>query len=149
MPAASDGAPVALPRTWRPLGVRLAVLFFGGMLLVICTFAWFGSDPSVRARFTLFQRSTIVALGLLYAAVGHALARSRVVAQETGLTVVNGYKRHVYEWAQIVAVRLPQGAPWATLDLADGTTVSVLAIQGSDGDRARAAVRGLRSLIDR
>lgn len=149
MPAASDGATVALPRTWRPLGVRLAVLFFGGMLLVICTFAWFGFDPSVRARFTLFQRSTIIALGLLYAAVGYALARSRVVAEETGLTVVNGFKRHVFEWAQVVAVRLPQGAPWATLDLADGTTVSVLAIQGSDGDRARAAVRGLRSLIDR
>jgi hypothetical protein len=149
MPAASDGAPVSLPRTWRPLGVRLAVLFFGGMLLVICTFAWFGFDPSVRARFTFFQRSTLLALGLLYAAVGYALARSRVVAEETGLTVVNGYKRHVYEWAQVVAVRLPQGAPWATLDLADGTTVSVLAIQGSDGDRARAAVRGLRSLIDR
>ena len=92
----------------------------------------------MRARFTFFQRSTLVALGLLYAAVGHALARSRVVAEETGLTVVNGYKRHVYEWAQVVAVRLPQGAPWATLDLADGTTVSVLAIQGSDGDRARA-----------
>ena len=55
----------------------------------------------------------------------------------------------IYEWAQIVAVRLPQGAPWATLDLADGTTVSVLAIQGSDGDRARDAVRALRSLIDR
>ena len=63
--------------------------------------------------------------------------------------MVNGYKRHVYDWAQVVAVRLPQGAPWATLDLADGTTMSVLAIQGSDGDRARAAVRGLRTLIDR
>jgi Bacterial PH domain len=138
-----------LPHTWRPLGVRLAVFFFGGMLLVVCAFAWFGFDPSVRARFTFFQRSTLVALGLLYAAVGYALARSRVVADETGLIVVNGYKRRVYEWAQVVAVRLPQGAPWATLDLADGTTVSVMAIQGSDGDRARDAVRGLRALIDR
>ena len=148
MPAASD-APVTLPHTWRPLGVRLAVIFFGGMLVVICAFAWFGFDPSVRARFTFFQRSTLVALGLLYAAVGHALARSRVVAEESGLTIVNGYRRHFYDWAQVVAIRLPQGAPWATIDLADGTTVSVLAIQGSDGDRARTAVRGLRTLIDR
>jgi hypothetical protein len=148
MPAASE-APVALPHTWRPLGVRLAVIFFGGMLVVICAFAWFGFDPSVRARFTFFQRSTLVALGLLYAAVGYALARSRVVAEESGLTIVNGYRRHFYDWAQVVAIRLPQGAPWATIDLADGTTVSVLAIQGSDGDRARTAVRGLRTLIDR
>jgi hypothetical protein len=149
MPAASEAAPVALPHTWRPLGVRLAVIFFGGMLFVICAFAWFGFDPSVRARFTFFQRATIVTLGLLYAAVGHALARSRVVASEAGITVVNGYRRHVYDWAQVVAVRLTHGAPWATLDLADGTTVSVLAIQGSDGDRARTAVRELRTLIDR
>lgn len=140
---------MTLPHTWRPLGVRLAVIFFGGMLVIICAFAWFGFDPSVRARFTFFQRSTLVALGLLYAAVGYALARSRVVAEESGLTIVNGYRRHFYDWAQVVAIRLPQGAPWATIDLADGTTVSVLAIQGSDGDRARTAVRGLRTLIDR
>ena len=149
MPAASDPATVSLPHTWRPLGVRLAVLFFGGMLVLVCAFAWFGFDPSVRARFTLFQRSTIVVLGLGYAAVGYALARSRVVAEEAGLVVVNGYRKHVYEWAQVVAIRLPTGAPWATLDLADGTTVSVLAIQQTDGDRARSAVRGLRALIDR
>jgi hypothetical protein len=149
MPAASEGAVVALPHTWRPLGVRVAVLFFGGMLLLVCAFAWFGFDPSIRARFTIFQRSTLVALGLLAGSVAYALGRSRVVAEEDGLTVVNGYRRHVYDWAQVVAVRLPQGAPWATLDLADGTTMSVLAIQGSDGDRARVAVHALRALIDR
>ena len=31
-------------------------------------------------------------------------------------------------------MHLPPGAPWATLDLADGTTISAMAIQGSDGD---------------
>ena len=36
---------------------------------------------------------------------------------------------------------LPPGAPWATLDLSDGTTVSAMGIQGSDGARARRAVR--------
>jgi hypothetical protein len=35
------------------------------------------------------------------------------------------------------------------LDLADGTTASAMGIQGSDGDRARLAVRQLRALIDR
>ena len=33
---------------------------------------------------------------------------------------------------------LRRGAPWGTLDLSDGTTVSVIGVQGSDGDRARA-----------
>ena len=76
-----------------------------------------------------------------------ALIRSRVVAYADRLVVVNGYRRHEYEWAQIVAVRLPPGAPWVILDLADGTTASVMGIQGSDGDRARTAVRELRSLV--
>ena len=64
------------------------------------------------------------------------------------LIVVNGYRRHEYEWAEVVAVHLPPGAPWAVLDLSDGTTASALGIQGSDGTRARTAVRQLRVLLD-
>ena len=140
---------VSLPRTWRPLGVRVAVIVLGAMLVLICAFAWFGFDPEIRAKFTFFQRSTIVFIGLLYAVAGYALARSRVVASESGLLVVNGYKRHDYEWAEVISIHLPPGAPWATIDLADGNTASMLAIQSSDGGRASDAVRTLRSLIDR
>ena len=93
--------------------------------------------------------STLVFIALLAGSVGYALARSRVVASDGSLLVVNGYKRREYEWAEIISIHLPPGAPWATIDLADGTTASLLAIQGSDGDRARGAVRTLRKLIDR
>jgi hypothetical protein len=44
-------------------------------------------------------------------------------------------------------VHLPPGAPWVVLDLADGTSVSALGIQASDGARAHQAVRQLRALI--
>ncbi len=125
------------------------MIVLGVMLVMICAFAWFGFDPEIRARFTLFQRLTVVAIGLIYAAAGYAIARSRVVASEAGLSVVNGYRRRDYDWAEVIAIHLPPGAPWATIDLADGTTTSLLAIQGSDGARARATVRYLRSLIDR
>ena len=63
MPAASEGAPVALPHTWRPLGVRMAGVLFGGLLLVVCAFAWFSFDAETRAKFTIFQRGTLVVLG--------------------------------------------------------------------------------------
>ena len=46
-------------------------------------------------------------------------------------------------------MHLPEGAPWATLDLADGTTISAMAFQGSDGRRAVDGVRAVRALIDR
>ncbi|WP_426246273.1 PH domain-containing protein [Nocardioides sp. LHG3406-4] len=149
MPAASEGTqPVPLPHTWRPLGVRLAATFFGLMLLTICAFAWFGFDESVRDRFSVFQRGTLLALGLMAFACGHALARSRVQARPGSLLVVNGYRRREFEWPEVVAVHLPRGAPWAVLDLADGTSVPAMGIQGSDGDRARLAMRQLRVLID-
>ena len=48
-----------------------------------------------------------------------------------------------------MAIHLPDGAPWATLDLADGTTISAMAFQGSDGRVARDGVRQLRALINR
>ena len=154
MPAASEGRQSGpglpeLPHTWRPLGVRLAVVFFGAMLLVVCAAAWYGFDPSVRDRFTFLQRATVLAFGLAFAVAGWALGRSRAVARADGLVVVNGLKRRELAWAQIVAVHMPAGAPWATLDLTDGTTTSVMAFQASDGKRAREGVRQLRALIDR
>ena len=150
MPAASDPTPApALPHTWRPFGVRMAGAVLGGGLLVVCALAWIGFDEETQARFTLFQRGTLFAFGLLAFALWFALVRSRVVAEDDRLVVVNGYRRREYEWAEVVAVHLPPGAPWVTLDLADGTTVAAMGIQGSDGDRARRAVRELRAVVNR
>ena len=126
----------------------MAGLVFGTLLLAVCGFAWFSFDAETRARFTPFQRGTLVFLGLLFFAAGYAMARSRVVADEGGLVVVNGYRRHEYEWAEVLAVHLPPGAPWAVLDLADGTSQSAMGIQGSDGSRAQRAVRELRALLN-
>jgi fumarate reductase subunit D len=148
MPAGSETPPV-LPHTWRPFGARVAGILFGVMLLVVCAAAWLGFDDQTRATFTWFQRGTLLFLGLIAFAAWFALVRSRVVADADRLVVVNGYRRHEYDWAEVVAVHLPPGAPWATLDLADGTTASALAIQGSDGERARRAVRQLRALANR
>ena len=152
MPAASDptrdpGA-VPLPRTWRPLGVRLAALVFGGALLAICAMAWFGFSAEIRGYFTAPQRVTLLGLGLMVVATLHGLSRSRVTAETDRIVVVNGYRRRVYARHQVVAVSLGRGAPWATLDLDDGTSVVAMGIQGSDGDRARQAVRELRAVLD-
>jgi hypothetical protein len=71
------------------------------------------------------------------------------VAEADRLVVVNGYKRRELAWAEVVAVHLPPGAPWAVLDLADGTSLPAMGIQGSDGARAKRAVRELRALLAR
>lgn len=137
-----------LPRTWRPLGPRIAGAVAGGVLVVMASFLWFGFDAETRDAITPFQRGTVIALGLVGLSCLYALIRSRVVAEPDRLVVVNGYRRHDFEWAEVIAVRLPPGAPWVTLDLADGSTCSAMGIQGSDGERAKSAVRELRALVD-
>lgn len=150
MPAASERRPLpSLPHTWRPLGVRLAVVGFGLMLLVVCAAAWFGFEESVRDRFTLLQRLTVALMGAGLATCGWALGRARVTAEMEALVVVNGFRTRQLAWEEVLAIHLPPGAPWATLDLADGTTISAMAFQGSDGRRARDGVRQVRALIDR
>ena len=150
MPAGSEAQPLPpLPRTWRPMGVRYAVIGFGLMLFVVCAAAWFGFDDSVRARFNLLQRLTLLVMGAGFVTCGWALGRARVTAEMEALVVVNGFRTRQLDWEEVIAIHLPDGAPWATLDLADGTTISAMAFQGSDGKRARDGVRQVRALIDR
>jgi hypothetical protein len=150
MPADSEGGyGLDLPHTFRPLGVRLAGLVLGVMLFVVCVVLWFAFPPDVRDQFTLFQKGTVVLFGVLFYGAGYALVRSRVVAREDGLTVVNGYRSHHFEWNEIVAVTLRSGSPWAVLDISDGTTVAAMGIQGSDGPRAVRQVREMRMLVER
>ena len=96
---------------------------------------------------TIFQRGTLIFFGLLFCVLMYALIRSRAVAYPDKLVVVNGYRRREFEWPQVIAARLPPGAPWVTLDLADGEAEDVMGIQGSDGDRARTALRELKALV--
>jgi hypothetical protein len=146
MPAVSEPA---LPHTWRPLGVRLAVIFFGGLLAVVCVAGWVAVGSDVRAKVTLYQEVTLVLIAALAGAVAWGLYRCRVTADARGLEVVNGYHTHRYEWVEVLAVHMPPGAPFPTLDLADGTSRPTMGIQSSDGDRARQAVRDLRILVAR
>jgi hypothetical protein len=146
MPVVSEPS---LPHTWRPLGVRLAFGFFGGLLVVVCVAAWIAVGPEVRARVNVYQQVTMLLLAALAGALAWGLMRCRVTATSVGLEIVNGYRRHAYDWAEVLAVHLPTGAPFAILDLADGTSRQALAIQSADGDRAKVAVRQLRMILVR
>jgi Bacterial PH domain len=129
--------------TWRPRRARiipyvLAVVVVAGMVVLAV---------AMPSNWGLGDRIGLVVIGLLVAAVLHMLARSRVTADERGLIVVNGLRTHEYEWAEILGVSMGDGAPWPTLDLADGSTIAAMGIQASDGDRARRAVAELAALV--
>lgn len=148
MPAGSEAPPLRLPARLRPFGVRLAAVVMGALLTVTCVTIWLAFPPEVRAGFTVVQDVTLLLIGLILFAIGHSLARCRLDLDESGLTVVNGYRTHRFEWGQVVAITLRPGNPWAVLDLSDGTSQPVMAIQGSDGPRAQAQVRQVRTVVE-
>lgn len=137
-----------MPHTWRPFGSRVVGTSLGVMLLAMVITVWIALGADIRAKFSPFQIGTLVFLGSIALAVWFALMRSRVTATEAGITIVNGYRRHDLEWSQVIAVNLRRGAPWAGFDLSDGTSISGVAVQASDGDRAINAVRDLRRLVE-
>lgn len=62
------------------------------------------------------------------------LASVAALPDAKGLTVRNFFYARRLEWAEIVRVSMHQGRPWADLDISDGSTLAVMAIQGADGD---------------
>jgi hypothetical protein len=138
---------VELPHTWRPFGTRFAGTIFGGGLFILTIGVWIAFGAETRAKFTFFQELTMVAMGLIAFAVWFGLMRCRITATSSGVTIVNGYRRRDFEWSQVVGMNLRRGAPWAGMDLSDGTSISVIALQSSDGKRATDAVRAIRRLI--
>ena len=63
------------------------------------------------------------------------------------LVVRNILKTRRLAWPEIVAVRMTVDDPWVMLDLADGTTQAVMAIQRADGERGMAQARRLATLV--
>lgn len=139
--------PVSLPRTYRPFGARVATTVAGFALLAATVVLWRLFTDDIRASFTVGYRLTVIfMLGLVFSGL-YGIYRMAVRADATGLTVVNGYRTHRFEWAELVRISMTTHRPWALLDLADGSAVSVMAIQTADGDRAVRAVRELAVLL--
>jgi hypothetical protein len=151
MPAGSESPPArplpVLPHTWRPTGARIAAVVFSVVLIGAFVGLWYSFEEETKQAVTVLQRCTVGFFVLVGVALLYAMARSRITAHDAGLTVVNGYRKREYEWAEVIAIRMPPGAPWPTMDLADGTTVSAMGIHGSDGAPARAAVSSLKELM--
>ncbi|MCW2898153.1 MAG: hypothetical protein JWO67_418 [Streptosporangiaceae bacterium] len=129
--------------TWRPRRSRvIAYALAGTIMLVMIVLAIVVPPP-----FGLADRIGLVVFGILVVGLLHVIARSRVVADERGLTVVNPLRTHRYDWAEVLRANMAEGDPWPTLDLADGTSVGAMGIQGSEGQRARKAITELQALL--
>lgn len=103
----------------------------------------------VAPQFTLVDRALLVLFGVFLGWVLHMFARCRVVADTAGLTVVNAFRSRRLAWPEVVRVTMGEGDPWPVLDLADGTSLSAMGINGSEKALAARQVAELRALVKR
>jgi hypothetical protein len=75
--------------------------------------------------------------------------RTSVTISESGLVITIIFKVRSFAWALVLAISLLRGAPWAVLDLSDGTSVVAMAIQGSDGARTNGILREIGQQIEK
>lgn len=102
----------------------------------------------VPASLDLLNRILIFGLGVAMAAFLWRYAVLRAEPSPTGLRVVNLFRSHDLEWAQILRVGFADGGPWAMLELTDTEELAVMAIQRADGQLARREASRLAALIE-
>ncbi|MFE7273114.1 PH domain-containing protein [Streptomyces sp. NPDC057623] len=133
-----------LPVTFRPGRTRAVLLCAGTAIFVVIT-----AVALLLEKLGPGERLSFIFTGALMFGVLAMLARVKVVAEETGVTVVNIATRRRLEWAEIVQVNLRPGDPWVFLNLSDGTSLPALGIQpGIAKQRAIADARALRALAE-
>ncbi|MEU5363812.1 PH domain-containing protein [Streptomyces sp. NPDC005925] len=133
-----------LPVTFRPARTRVVMLTAAVAIFAVVTTVALMLEPLGPG-----ERASFLLTAALLAGVLLMLSRPRVVAEESGVTVVNLTTRRRLEWAEIVSVNLRPGDPWVFLNLSDGTSLPALGIQpGIARQRALSDARALRALVD-
>ncbi|MER5213771.1 PH domain-containing protein [Streptomyces sp. NPDC002838] len=134
----------ALPVTFRPGRTRAVLLTAGVAIFVVIT-----TVAMLLEQLSPGERLSFVFTGALLFGVLLVLSRPKVVADESGVTVVNIASRRHLDWAEIIQVNLRPGDPWVFLNLSDGTSLPALGIQpGIAKQRAIADARTLRALAE-
>lgn len=134
--------------TYRPIGARIIAYVAAGCFLAMFGVIAVVLPADVKDGISPAQLVTLLVILLGALGVLHGIGRTRVATDAVGVHILNGFRYHDLEWAEVIAIELGRGAPWAVIDTADGTVVQVMAIQAADGSRARDALRRIRAELD-
>lgn len=139
--------PDPLHRPLRPRAARIVCLPLAALSFVTMAGLAVALPRLTGVAVGLGDRIGFVTLGLAMAWFLLREATVRADPDPTGLTVRNLVRTRRLAWPEIVSVRFGPDRPWVQLDLADGDTLAVMAVQRADGDRARAEARRLATLV--
>ncbi len=129
------------PRRARVVAVVGALLITGGYAALVATVRPhpnYGGWDRIGVAF-------FIAAGLYFL---YRQFQVRARPDESGLVIRNLFRTHQVEWAQIISVRFGSGRPWARLDISDGSTIPVMAIQAADGLYGQVEAERLADLVE-
>ncbi len=127
------GRAVALGVVWGSLAL------FGAIAVLMPT--------QTDGRWGVGDRVMFFGIGIVLAVVAWRYASIVAVPSRDGLVVRNLVLTRTLEWAEVVGVQFGGGEPWVSLDLEDGDTVAVMAIQKADGEVAGREASRLAALV--
>ncbi len=128
---------------WRPRTTRIVAYTTAGVVVL----GLIALAVVVPEQYKTFDRVLMVGFGAAVAWILHMLARCRVTADESGVTVVNAFKTRRLEWPEILDVSMTVGDPWPTLDLSDGTSIGAMGINGAEKALAARQLSELQALL--
>ena len=138
---ARDLVPGAYDR-FAPRRARVVSLVLAIGVLVLC--AWLAFF--VVGRVEWWDRAGFLAVGAAIAVFLQRQASVRADPSPRALRVRNLGAARTVPWEEIDQVRWGGGLPWVQLDLADGETLGVMAVQRADGAFADAEAARLATL---
>ena len=115
------------PRAARIFSYAMGALVWGGLITVAIILPSTGDQA-----YGMGDRLLFVLLGVPIFWFCHRHASVCIKAGEK-VEVRNLLKSRTLDWAELFALRFPEGDGWAHFDLSDGTTLPVMAFQRSDG----------------
>jgi cytochrome c biogenesis protein CcdA len=143
-PSVPPTAVTAVPRRLRR---ACAATAFVVVVVMVVVGVLLKSSSTGTMSFKTSDQVAMIVLGLIIAAGLLALGRPRVDADAEGIRVRNVLGGYRFPWDFVRAVRFERSSAWASLALANGDEIALMAVQATDGERAVAAVEGLRALL--
>ncbi|HYQ33425.1 MAG TPA: PH domain-containing protein [Lapillicoccus sp.] len=98
-------------------------------------------------RWGVGDRLMFFGLGVAVALIAWRYASIVAVPSRAGIVVRNLMLTRTLTWPEVVGIQFGGGEPWVTLDLEDGDSVAVMAIQKADGPVAGREASRLAALI--
>lgn len=135
---------------YRPRKSRIgawigAAICLGGFTALSFTL---GSQTVEGGAVTWADQAGMIGLGVIGAVIILSFLRLRVRADERGIEITNVAQKRYFPWELVTAVNFTEKMTWATVELADDDEMSIMAVQVTDKERAVAAIKHLRALLE-